>query len=114
MFNQRFTDLSRADQLMHLASIGFTALAAAFIMTPAAYHRALPHDAPLARFLKISARLIKASMFFLAISTASDFAVVSSLIVQQTHVRCGLAAGVFLVLMYCWFVFPPQQARRSK
>src|SRR5262245_65387348 len=38
-FNQRFTNLSPVDQVIHLAALVLTAVSVAVIMTPAAYHR---------------------------------------------------------------------------
>jgi hypothetical protein len=113
-FNQRFSELSPIDQRLHLAAIGLVAVAAALVMTPAAYHRSLGTDAVDERFLKVSTRLIFASMFLLAAGIAVDFYVVSTFVLESIAGSVFLAGCVWMLLAALWFVFPLFAANRRR
>jgi hypothetical protein len=110
VFNQRFTDLPFPTQCVHFASLSLVALAAALVMTPAAYHRVTGITHVTRRFLETSSRLVLASMVVLAIGLSLDYFVVGWLVFGSMAVAAG--AGVMLgVLTFLWFVFP--HARRE-
>src|SRR4051794_7371067 len=67
VFNQRFSGMAFTDQALHLSATFIVALSAAFIMTPAAFHREVEPSAVSTRFLAISTRLLLISMALLAI-----------------------------------------------
>src|SRR5438105_1988317 len=62
VFNQRFEQIPFGHQLAHLAATGVVALAAALVMTPAAYHRCVEPQANSEHFVRLSTRLLLASM----------------------------------------------------
>jgi hypothetical protein len=114
-FNQRFTELSSAEQRLHLTAVGLIAVAAALVMTPAAYHRSLGLDAVDDHFLRVSTRLIFASMFLLSLGIAIDFYIVSTFVLGPTITSVSLAVLLWVVLAALWFAFPMTAAngRRS-
>src|SRR5437773_11650263 len=90
VFNQRFEQISFADQLLHLAAVVLVVLSAALVMTPAAIHREVEPDVE--HFLRISSRLLLASMLFLALGISADFFIIAALICQSRIVPAIAAA----------------------
>jgi len=109
--NQRFSDVSRANQTLHLGATAIVAISAALLMTPAAYHRTARGRAIPEHFISLSTRLILAGMFLLSVGIAVDFFVISSLVVHSPPACLGLAALLWLVLIALWFVYPIIGAR---
>ena len=110
VFNQRFADLPPAAQQVHFASLTLVALAAALVMTPAAYHRATGITRVSGRFLAVSSRFLGASMGVLALGLALDYYVIG-LLVFGTHTAALGAAALLAMLTALWFVFPRTQRR---
>src|SRR3954462_9746936 len=106
VFNQRFSDLSFGDQLLHLSAVACVAISAALVMTPAAFHRQVVPDGVSKRMLKISTWLLLASMAMLAVGIAADFYTLAELILENRIVSAILAAALFIVLAFFWFGFP--------
>jgi hypothetical protein len=107
VFNQVFWDkLFEADRQIHLLAIALMALAVAFVMTPAAYHRQAGHDTISRRFVTISSRFLLWSMFPLMTGICLDFYVIGKLILEDS-VLSGLLAVVLLsTFVIPWFVLP--------
>ena len=113
VFNERFAkDLEKPEQLVHFASLTLVALAAAMVMTPAAYHRVTGVTHVTEGFLRISSRLLLASMVPLALGLAMDYHVVGMLVFADRRVAIG-AAVVLAVFTVLWFVFPMWRRRHS-
>jgi hypothetical protein len=113
-FNQRFTDISHANQSLHLGATAIVAVSAALLMTPAAYHRTARGGAISEHFISLSTRLILAGMFFLSLGITVDFFVISSFVVNNLVVCCGLAVLIWLILISLWFVYPIVGARAAR
>jgi hypothetical protein len=109
VFNQRFTELTLFDQRLHFLATGVVAVAAALVMTPAAYHRSLGGKTVNERLLRTSTRLVLASMFFLVVGLSFDFFVVSTLIFASRWLCYIAAAFLGAILFALWFVFPRTQ-----
>jgi uncharacterized protein DUF6328 len=111
VFNQRFAeDLPDFAQRMHFASLTLVALAAALVMTPAAYHRMTGITHVTRRFLDTSSRLVMSSMVVLAFGLSLDYFVVGWLVFES--MAMALAAAVMLaVLTALWIAFP--RSRRA-
>lgn len=106
VFNHRFTQIPFGHQVTHLCATGLVALAAALVMTPAAYHRtAEPHGVS-DRFVRLSSRLLLLSMVLLAAGVSLDFFIISSMILDNPTLCTLLACGLFAALAGLWFVFP--------
>jgi uncharacterized protein DUF6328 len=106
VFNQRFAeDLPDFAQRLHFASLTLVALAAALVMTPAAYHRMTGITHVTRRFLDTSSRLVMGSMVVLAVGLSLDYFVVGWLVFES--MAMALAAAVMLaVLTSLWLAFP--------
>jgi len=111
VFNQRFgEDLPDFAQRVHFASLTLVALAAALVMTPAAYHRMTGITHITRRFLDTSSRLVMSSMVVLAVGLSLDYFVVGWLVFES--MAMALAAAVMLaVLTALWLAFP--RSRRA-
>jgi hypothetical protein len=106
VFTTRFAqDLSVGEQRLHLLAIALVAVAIALIMTPAAYHRQAEPRHASARFIRVSTRLLLASMPPLAIAICLDFYLVARLVVDAGSVAWA-AATLFAVFVALWFVLP--------
>lgn len=110
-FNQRFSDVSHANQSLHLGATAIVAVSAALLMTPAAYHRTARGGAISEHFISLSTRLILAGMFFLSLGIAIDFFVISSFVVNNLSVCFGFAVLIWLILSSLWFIYPTIGAR---
>ena len=106
VFTNRFAqDLSSGEQRLHLLAITLVAIAIALIMTPAAYHRQAEPQHASERFIRVSTRLLLASMPPLAVGICLDFYLVARLVLGTGWVA-WLAAGLFLVFVALWFALP--------
>lgn len=106
VFNQRFAeDLPEFAQRLHFASLTLVALAAALVMTPAAYHRMTGIAHVSRRFLDTSSRLVLASMVSLAVGLSLDYFVVGWLVFESMAMAAA-AAAMLAVFTLLWFAFP--------
>ena len=114
VFNARFAeDLPGPVQYLHFASLTLVALAAALVMTPAAYHRITGVQHVTRTFLDRSSRLMLASMWVLALGLSLDYFVVGWLIFESAWVAAP-AALLFGVLSVLWFAFPRSRRRAGE
>lgn len=105
VFSQRFDAvLSAGEQLVHLVAIALGALAIVLVMTPAALHRRSPTEVT-ATFVRVSTRLLLASMVPLALSLILDFYLVALIIAGEPAVA-ALTAGLVLFFAAFWLVLP--------
>lgn len=112
VFNDRFaTSLDAFEQRLHFASLTLVAIAAALVMTPAAYHRMTDITHVTRGFLAMSSRLLLASMVALAIGLALDYYVVGYLVFEDRRVAVA-AAALLAILTLLWFAFPQSGKRR--
>ena len=110
-FNQRFSeDLPHALQCVHFASLTLVALAAALVMTPAAYHRMTGVTHVSRRFLETSSSLLLASMVVLALGLSLDYFVVGWLVFESPWVAAG-SALMLATFSTLWFAFPLSRRR---
>jgi uncharacterized protein DUF6328 len=107
VFNQRFdTALSSAQQVSHLVALLLTAVSAAFVMTPAAYHRQTQPGSISRQLLRVASRCISVALVPLMAGLCLDVYVVSCVVLQREAVALVLAAATALLLGGLWFVFP--------
>jgi len=106
VFNQRFTELDRADQILHLAAIVLVSLAVTFVMTPAAYHRSHGSREVTDTFIHVSSLLLLASMVPLAAALCIDIFVIAKLVIGGRSAGAAVGASLFAVMAFFWFVFP--------
>jgi hypothetical protein len=113
VFNQGFAQkLSPAEQLLHLAATTLVAGAVALVMTPAALHRQLEPDAVSEGFIRVSSRLLLASMLPLAVGISVDLFLIARVILGRAGPATALAAVLFALYVSLWFVLPRSRALR--
>jgi MFS-type transporter involved in bile tolerance (Atg22 family) len=106
VFTDRFAHaLTAGEQRLHLLAVALVALAIALIMTPAAYHRQTEPQHASEAFIRISTRLLLASMPPLAVAICLDFYLVARMVLDDGIVA-WLATGLFFVFVGLWFVLP--------
>lgn len=114
VFTERFASaLSGGEQRVHLLAIALVAVAIALIMTPAAYHRQAEPQHASERFIRVSTRLLLASMPPLAVAICLDFYLVARLVLDDGLVA-WLAAALLGVFVALWFVLPMLGRRRAR
>jgi hypothetical protein len=106
VFTERFAQaLGAGEQRLHLLATGLVAIAIALIMTPAAYHRQTEPQHASQDFIRVSTRLLLASMPPLAVAICLDFYLVARIILGDGIVA-WLAGGVFAMFALLWFGLP--------
>src|SRR5689334_17546339 len=86
VFNQRFTDLEPLDVRLHFAALALLALAAALVMTPAAYHRRNGARIITSNFIDVSSLLLVSSMVLLGLGLGADCYVITHLALGSTWI----------------------------
>lgn len=106
VFSERFArELSPDEQHLHLLAIGLVAIAIALIMTPAAYHRQSDPQRVTEGFVRISTRLLLASLWPLAIAICLEFYLVGRILIGTGPMQ-WLASLLFATFLLLWFVLP--------
>ena len=113
VFNQRFADLPTRHQTLHLFATALVALAIALVMAPAALHRQAEPRAVSALFLKVSSRLLLASMMPLAISICLEIYIICELISTLQNYALAIAFTLFLFFVLFWIMLPIRFAQKS-
>ena len=107
VFNQRFDSaLDGRQQGLHLAALLLVALAAALVMTPAAYHRQACRGSVSKELLRVASGFISAALVPLMAGLSLDVYLVALLILRDEARATGLAGALFAVFAGLWFVFP--------
>ncbi len=114
VFNPGFDEkFSRLDQYLHLVAIALVAIAVVLVMSPAAWHRQLGPREVSAGFLRISTRLLLASMFPLAFGICLDFFLIAEIITDDGLVPAVMATALLACFIAFWFVFPRLERLRG-
>lgn len=107
VFQQKFgEELDKPYQYLHLGALMLVAIAAAVIMTPAAYHRIQGVTHVTDRFIRISSRLLLIALGILACGLSLDVFILGRLVVEQRGVAVAMAAVVFVFMLFMWYLFP--------
>ena len=106
VFNQRFQDLSTAEQLLHLAAFLLMALAMGLVMTPAAYHRQVERGCVSRRFVDLSSTLLTIAMLPLIAGVCLDTYLIARLILKERDPAMIVAVGTALLLACLWYGLP--------
>ncbi len=105
-FNQRFLDLSAADQRIHLTGALLVVAAIVIIMTPAAYHRIVERGRMSAFFVKLASILVALAMVPLSVAIAAEVYVVCEMILDERSKSVIISCSAFGLLLAMWFAFP--------
>jgi hypothetical protein len=113
VFNQRFHDLTAAEQTLHFFALILIAVAIAIIMTPAAYHRLVERGSVSDFFIRLASRLIAAAMLPLIVALCLEVYLVSRMVELPAWLSAATAAGLFAVFATLWFAFPFAMRNRA-
>jgi Family of unknown function (DUF6328) len=106
VFNSSFFErLSPAEQALHLVALSLTAIAIAFVMTPAAFHRQTTPKEVSEQFIRLASRLLLWGMLPLLIAICLDFYLVARIIIG-TLVASLLTIAIGALFAGLWFVLP--------
>jgi len=112
VFNQGFsTKLTEGLQRLHLAATVLTCVAIALIMAPAAYQRQTSPKAVSEDFIRLSSRLLVASMFPLAASISIEVFLVGTIVLHSVW-AVAIAIAALLLFLGFWFVLPWRRGAR--
>jgi len=104
-------DLGKSEQVVHLTALLLTAVSAAVIMTPAAYHRQAERGQVSDYLIKLASRLIALAMLPLMIGICLDAYVVSRMILENTT-AVAIALALLCLFSILWFIFPRLHRRK--
>ena len=90
------------------------ALAAAFVMAPAAIHRQSQQREVSERFIWLSSILLRISMLPLALGLTLDVYLIAIVVFGTPGLGLAFAAALLLVLLVLWMVLPRLEGRRSR
>jgi len=113
IFNQTFQELEPFQKHLHLAALLLVAIAVAFIMAPAAYHRLAHRGAVSKRFVDIASALIAWALLPVMLAIVLDAYVVSLIITDSTPFSVAAAAALLVLFTGMWFVLPLRERGRK-
>ena len=114
VFNDPFFErLAFREQVAHLGALVFTAVAAALLMAPAAYHRVVEPRAISEDLASFATAVLAAAMVPLMLGLAIDVYVVASMIVGVGRLSVGLGASVLLGCAGLWILGPAVRRLRG-
>ena len=115
VFSSAFGEqLSSMERMLHLIAIVLVTIAIALVMTPAALDNQTEPLAVSSRFIRISSRLLMASMAPLALGLCLDIYLVARVIVGTRGVAATVAASLLGVFIVLWLLLPRVSRTRSK
>lgn len=106
VFNQRFEQFTRDEQILHFVAFLLVALTMGLLMAPAAYHRQAEPRMVTPRFVNMSSLLLTWSMIPFTAGVCLDTYLVGKIIMRDAIASLVAAGGVLLVLTGLWFVLP--------
>jgi hypothetical protein len=113
LFSSGFLYLPQSLKQLHLASLGFIAVATIFLMAPSAFHRiACKGDATFAVY-RFASRMLVIAMFFLVSGLSADIWVATFLVLGSESSAWIASFGCFSLAMLLWFVYPSGLARKA-
>jgi hypothetical protein len=106
VFNQRFEQFSRNEQILHFAAFLLVALTMGLLMTPAAYSRQAEPNKVTKRFVKLSSTLLTLSMIPFTAGVGLEIYLVGKIILDEVSPAVAVAGTMSIILTALWFVLP--------
>jgi uncharacterized protein DUF6328 len=94
------------EQILHLTALLMVSIAAALIMTPAAYHRIAERGVVSRRFVDLASRLLEWAMVPLMLGISLDLFLLARLILHNVPLSATVAIGMLLVFFSFWYLLP--------
>jgi hypothetical protein len=98
---------------LHLVATVLNAAAIVLVMSPAAYHRQVSPRAVSTRILKVSTRLLVASMGPLAVSLCVELYLVGFVILRSAW-AAAVSAALLAFVAGLWFVLPARTRSKGR
>jgi hypothetical protein len=111
VFNNKFSELSDLDQLLHYVAILLISIAIALIMAPAAYHRQAEPGEVSDFFVRLASALVAAAMLPLMTGLCLEVYIVGNIILKNALGGAIFAAALFVLFGLLWYVYPLSKAR---
>lgn len=107
-FQRNFTDISPFDEKVYFATLLCTAVSAALLISPTAYHRMTFRYQQKRRLVLVANRMAIAGLGFLALAMTGAIMLITDVLfgAVTTAVATTAAAAMFAVL---WYVLPLRQ-----
>ena len=106
VFNQRFEQFTRGEQILHFAAFLLVALTMGLLMAPAAYHRQAEPRMVTQRFVALSSLLLTLSMIPFTVGVCLETYLVGKIILHDARMSLAAAVGMLVVLAGLWFALP--------
>ncbi len=106
VFNSGFSELTAAEQRLHLLALALVAVACALLMTPAAYHRQTGPLKVSEIFVDLASRLLLWSMIPLMLGISLDFYLIARMILASSLLSLFFAIILVTVFSSLWFLLP--------
>jgi hypothetical protein len=106
VFNTKFWEIPASSRVIHLLAIGLVAIAVAFVMTPAAYHRLALKTAVSQSFIELSSKLLLCSMFPLLLGICLDVYLIAAMILPSQLWAIALSVALAGIFASLWFSLP--------
>ena len=103
ILTESFDKMPSASKYIHLASIGMSALAIVFLMTPAAYHRIVERGEETEHFHRFASKMLIASLVPLALGLCGDVYVVVEKVTESQLVSVVSALVILAIFWELWF-----------
>jgi hypothetical protein len=104
--------LAAWEHWLYLGSLVAVALAAAIIITPAAFHRQVEPHRITDQYVQLVSVLIPIALALVAVSMSVDVYLMASIVVEKRAAAAALALVSCACLIGCWFVLPQILRRR--
>jgi hypothetical protein len=106
--------LAQGERQLHFLALFLVALSAALVMAPAAIHRQSQLREVSERFIWLSSRLLRMSMYPLALGLTLDVYLIARVVFGTALLGLVFAAILFVALVVLWFVLPRREARENR
>jgi hypothetical protein len=115
VFNDGFDQkLAPGERQVHFLALFLVALAAALVMAPAAIHRQSQQREVSERFIWLSSRLLRLSMFPLALGLTLDVYLIARVVFGTALLGLVFAAILFVALVVLWWLLPRREAKENR
>lgn len=115
VFNDAFDHkLAPGERQVHFLALFLVALSAALVMAPAAIHRQSQQREVSERFIWLSSRLLRMSMYPLALGLTLDVYLIARVVFGTALLGLVFAAILFVALVILWLVLPRREARENR
>ena len=115
VFNDAFDHkLAPGERQVHFLALFLVALSAALVMAPAAIHRQSQLREVSERFIWLSSRLLRMSMYPLALGLTLDVYLIARVVFGAPILGLVFAGILFVALIVLWLVLPWREARENR